>query len=241
MNPSLVKQYQEEGYTVVRGLIPPNETRPVRTRLMDLLNDTQDWPLTHFQILNPDKHRSKNGGIVPFGVQLPAKQEALFRNIADHPNLISAMEALLGGPVKRFTDQALIKSPGIGGQSFYHQDSYYWRLKPELGCNAWIALDEVGREASALAIMPGTHKTWTLIEHESYFDEPSFHNAATNQAFSRWRIPLEQIDFSREVLLPMQPGDAAFFTNFTWHRAEPNNSVACKCAYAIAYQRVEEG
>ena len=29
--------------------------------------------------------------------------------------------------------------------------------------------------------------------------------------------------------------DAAFFTNFTWHRAEPNRTGKDLCAYAIAY------
>src|SRR6185436_19113639 len=112
-------------------------------------------------------------------------------------------------------------------------------LKPELGCNAWIALDEVGVDASALAMLPGTHRTWTLTPHEQYFDEPSYHSAKNNMAFQRHRIPLSEIDFSREVLLPMSPGDAAFFTNFTWHRSERNRTGQHKCAYAIAYQRAD--
>jgi phytanoyl-CoA hydroxylase len=229
------KHYLEEGYAVVRGLISGEEAGRVRGRLMELLNGGHDWPLSHFQVLDPVRFRNPKGGVVPFGVQLPAQQEAVFREIADHPNLQRAMAELLGGPVERFTDQALIKNAAIDGPSFYHQDSFYWRLNPERGCNAWIALDEVGREASALGILPGTHRLWSLTPHEQYFDEPSLHDARTGEAFQRWRIPSEQIDFSQEVILTMSPGDAAFFTNFTWHRAEPNRSGADKCAYAIAY------
>ncbi|MCZ6678125.1 MAG: phytanoyl-CoA dioxygenase family protein [Candidatus Poribacteria bacterium] len=231
-----VQQYQDSGYTVVRGLISPEEASCVRNRLMDLLEGDHDWPDNHFQILDPSKCRNSNGGFVPIGVQRPAMREGVFEDIADHPNLQSAMAQLLGGLVKRFTDQALIKNPAISGQSFYHQDSYYWHLAPKQGCNSWIALDEVEREGSALAILPGTHESWTLIEHEGYYDEPSFHTARGGEAFKRWRIPVDQIDFSREVLLPMSPGDAAFFTNYTWHRSEPNDSGSYKCAYAIAYQ-----
>ena len=91
-------------------------------------------------------------------------------------------------------------------------------------------------DGCALAIMPGTQQSWTLIEHEGYYDEPSYHTARSAEAFKRWRIPIAEIDFSGEVLLPMSPGDAAFFTNYTWHRSEPNNSGVHKCAYAIAYQ-----
>jgi len=230
------QQYKEQGYTVVPGLISPEEAAGVRSRLMDLLEGNHDWPNAHFQVLDPSKFRNDKGGFMPIGVQLPAKQEQVFKAIADHPNLQSAMAQLLGGPVQRFTDQALIKHRDISGQSFYHQDSYYWRLHPERGCNTWIALDEVGADGCALAIMTGSHKSWTLTPHEQYYDEPSFHNAQSGEAFKRWRIPLDQIDFSREALLPMSPGDAAFFTNFTWHRSEPNQSGSHKCAYAIAYQ-----
>lgn len=231
-----LQQYRDEGYTVVRGLISSNEVTRVRTRLIEVFEGNHNWPPVHFQILDPSKFLHPDGSYVPIGVQQPARCEQVFCDIADHPNLQRAMAQLLGGPVTRYTDQALIKHRDITGQSFYHQDSYYWRIEPELGCNAWIALDEVGENASALAIKPGTHRSWTLIEHEQYYDEPSFHNARTGQAFMRWRIPSTQVDSAGEVLLPMSPGDAAFFTNFTWHRSESNRSGQHKCAYAIAYR-----
>lgn len=237
INSDLQKQYKEEGYTVVRGLIPPEELAPLRRRLMELHDGEHDWPVKHFQVLNPEKHKNPKGGYVPVGVQQPASREKIFASIADHPNLVGAMAALLNGSsVKRYTDQALIKDPEIGGESFYHQDSKYWHIGPELGCNSWIALDDVDRGASALAILPGTQKIWEIMEHEEYFDEPTFHSAETGVAFKRHRIPFDKVDFSKEVLLPMSPGDAAFFSNYTWHRAEPNRSGTFKAAYAIAYQ-----
>ncbi|MCC6444994.1 MAG: phytanoyl-CoA dioxygenase family protein [Armatimonadetes bacterium] len=230
-----LRQYREEGYTVVRGLVGPEEVAKVRARLMGLLEGEHDWSGRHFQVLDPSRYRNARGGTVPIGVQQPAEREEVFREVADHPDLQSAMSQLLGGPVRRFTNQALIKNAQVDGQSFYHQDSYYWRVEPERGCNTWIALDHVDREAIALGIMPGSHRSWTLTQHEQYFDEPTFHSAETGKAFQRWRIPFYRVDYSREVLLPMSPGDAAFFTNFTWHRAECNRSGEHKCAYAIAY------
>lgn len=236
LTPAQLQQYKDEGYTVVRGLISAEEASRVRNRLMELLDGNHDWPVGHLHVLDPAKYRAPNGKFLPVGVQRPSTREKVFRDVAYHPRLQAVMEQLLGGPVKLFTDQALIKNSKIDGQSFYHQDSYYWHIKPELGCNSWIALDEVGKGAIALAILPGTHRTWTLTPHEEYFDEPTFHNDYNGRAFKRYRIPLNRVDFSKEVLLPMKPGDAAFFTNFTWHRAESNQSGAHKCAYAVAYQ-----
>ena len=233
---SKVRQYENEGYTAVEGLISTAEAAAVRKRLMELMDGEHDWPDLHFQVLDPAKFRNSKDEFVPIGVQRPARQEAVFREVADHANLRRAMSRLLGGPVKRFTDQALIKNRAIDGQSFYHQDSYYWKIEPKRGCNAWIALDEVGVDASALGILPGSHADWTLTAHERYYDEPNYYAARTGEAFTRWRIPTDGVDLSREVVLPMRPGDAAFFSNYTWHRSEVNRSGEHKTAYAIAYQ-----
>lgn len=233
-------QYRDEGYTVIRALIPRGPLAALRARLMELRDGRHDWPPEHFQVLDPARFRNPDGSLIPVGVQVPSQRDPVFAAVADHERLRAAMSELLGGPATRFTDQALIKSPEAGSPSFYHQDSYYWRIEPQLGCNAWIALDTVGADASALAIVPASHRGWQLIEHEAYFDEPSFHSAVDGRAFKRWRIPPEHLDTAREVMLPMQPGDAAFFTNYTWHRAEPNFSGETKCAYAIAYQRTVE-
>ncbi len=75
--------------------------------------------------------------------------------------------------------------------------------------------------------------------HEQYFDEPSMHSGTTLKPYQRHRIPLERVDDSKEVLFTLAPGDGVFFTNFTWHRAEPNHSGEHKFAYAIAYQLAE--
>ncbi len=72
----------------------------------------------------------------------------------------------------------------------------------------WIPLDEVGPDAIALGIKPGTQKNWTLQSHEDYYD--------------------------------MQPGDGLFFTNYTWHRSEPNRSGETLMFYAVAYQLTKE-
>jgi hypothetical protein len=235
-----LRQYRDEGYTVVRGLIPAELLKPVRDCMIQIMHGDHDWPSEHFQVLDPTKYRNPKGGYVTGGIQLPARRSETFRRIADHPELQAAMSQLLGGPVQRFTDQALIKTAWIkeeqAGQTFYHQDSYYWHIDPRLGCNAWIALDDVGPDAIALGILPGTHRDWRLVEHEDYYDDPSWNSAVTGQPFKRHRIPLARIDPTHETVLAMEPGDAAFFTNYTWHRSEKNKSGKHLCAYAIAYR-----
>ena len=82
-----LEQYRTEGYTVVRGLISPEEGCRVRNRLMDLLAGDHDWPDTHFQVLDPSKFRNKKDGFLPIGVQRPAMREGNFQSGSRSPEL----------------------------------------------------------------------------------------------------------------------------------------------------------
>jgi phytanoyl-CoA hydroxylase len=238
-----LRQYVEEGYTLVRGLIPRPLLDIPRRVMLSLESGEHDWPAEHCHYIDPAKVRDGRGQKMPGGLQQPAKRSPEFARIADHPNLVAAMSQILGGPVTRFTDQSAIKTRLVtteqGGRSFYHQDSYYWRLDPRQGCNCWIPFDEVGRDAIALAIMPRTHRDWKLLEHEEYYDDPAYFGARATEPFKRLRIPLSQVDYTKEVLVPMQPGDGLFFTNYTWHRSEPNRTGRSLSFYAIAYRLAE--
>lgn len=238
-----LRQYDNDGFTVIDELIPADELTAVRNHLARIAEGELDgWPTQMFQIADPQHHHNSRGGPKVFGVQLPSKHNEDFAHICDHPRLVSAMKQILGNDIERHTDQSLIKHGDLannaGGQSYYHQDSYYWKLAPKVGCNVWIALDDVGPDAIALGIMPGTHKSWQLVEHEQYYDDPALCNAVTGRAFERHRIPASQIDFTKETMVPLKPGGAAFFSNYTWHRADPNLSGEMKCAYAIAYRLI---
>jgi ectoine hydroxylase-related dioxygenase (phytanoyl-CoA dioxygenase family) len=154
LSPEQIRSYHDEGYLLVRGLIPRAAIQPLREE-MHRIDDAQSvWPDEHIQIIDPAvmKHPSGKGPLV-IGVQLPAQRSDDFKRVADHPNLRAAMSQILGGEVKRFTDQCGNKTRHVdneqGGRTFYHQDSYYWRLDPRLGCNCWIPFDEVGRDAIA--------------------------------------------------------------------------------------------
>ena len=239
------KSYRERGYCLVRNLIPTDLISTARSRILEIADDLPDWPANHFQTLDPSLYKGKSGKSVPVGLQRPGLNEEIFAQIAEHTNLKSAMASVLGGEVKLFTEQIGIKHGWIeheqGGRSFFHQDSWYWKIDPELGCNCWIPTDSVDTDAIALAVMPGSHRDWKLTEHESYYDDPTWGRIRDDQfePFKRHRIIEEEIDYSREILVPMEPGDGLFFTNYTWHRSEPNRTGQTKAFYAIAYQRAK--
>ncbi len=237
-----IEQYQDVGYCVVPGLIPRELIVSARQRLEQILARRPDWNPGRFQDLDPA--RCPGGGPTAAGIQRPGLEEDVFAQIAEHEQLAESMTSLLGGQAELFTDQLGVKHGWIdteqGGRSFFHQDSWYWKIAPELGCNCWIPLDDVGVDAIALAVMPGSQRGWQLTPHEQYFDDPSMGRVDEGEfkPFQRHRIPHAAVDSSREHLVDMQPGDGLFFSNYTWHRSEPNRSGQTKAFYAIAWQRV---
>ena len=123
-----ITHYREQGCCLIPNLIPQPSIEAARLRALEIGQQLAPWPNGLFQVLDPKRYRSENDAPLPVGVQRPASQETIFADVADHPNLAEAMTALLGDPVKRFTDQIGIKHGKLneaqGGCSYYHQDSY---------------------------------------------------------------------------------------------------------------------
>jgi ectoine hydroxylase-related dioxygenase (phytanoyl-CoA dioxygenase family) len=238
--------YLNDGYCLKRDLIPLDMVSAARERVHEMIENQPDWAARSWQVLDPTRKQNSKGQPLPIGIQRPALHDPVFDAVARHPNLIAAAAELLGGEVELFTDQIGVKHGFIteeqGGCSFYHQDSYYWKIEPDLGVNCWIPLDEVGLDAIALGIMPGTQNGWELQAHEDYVDTPAWGKITDEgfKAIQRHRIPFQNIDFSEEIICPMQAGDGLFFTNYTWHRSEANRSGETKMFYAIAYQLTDE-
>ena len=104
-----ITHYREEGYCLIPNLIPQPFIEAARLRALKIGQQLAPWPSSHFQVLDPERYRSKYDTLLPAGIQRPASQETIFADVADHANLAEAMAALLGDPVKRFTDQIGIK------------------------------------------------------------------------------------------------------------------------------------
>ncbi len=127
-----LRQYREEGYCLVEELIPADLIEAARQRTMEIAGALPDWSTRHFQVLDPSRYKAAGGSPLPGGIQQPASQEDVFARVAGHPRLAAVMAGLLGGPVKRFTDQIGVKHAAVveeqGGRSYLHQYSFYWKI-----------------------------------------------------------------------------------------------------------------
>jgi phytanoyl-CoA hydroxylase len=234
LTPQQVQLFHQNGYLRLDQLLSPEEVGSLKECLDELLRGRVQWPARCFQTLDASRYKAPSGAPMPEGIQLPAGQDPRFRAIAEHPLLVAATQALIGPNVTRYTDQVILKTPGISPATFFHQDGFYWRNTPEKTVNCWIALDDAGLGNGCLCFLPGSHRLG-LQEHERYFDEPALHNGETGEPFQRLRIPLDRVDFSREVAEPVRAGGCLFFLKYTWHRSDPKRSAQQRRAYAVAY------
>jgi phytanoyl-CoA hydroxylase len=239
LSPEQKQFFAENGYVKIERLLEKDEIAGLLERIDEVLAGTREWPRGHFHTLDPAKYRAPSGAPMPEGIQRPSAVDERFRAVADHPRLVAVMRELIGAEVTRYTDQVILKSPGLSPATYFHQDGFYWRKSAEPTINCWIALEDAGRGNGCLCFMPGSHRGG-LVEHERYHDEPTLHSGETGTAFERLRIPLSVPDFSREVAEPVQAGSALAFLKYTWHRSDPNRSDQRRRAYAVAYQRKVE-
>lgn len=234
LTPEQIASFHERGYLCLPRLLSAETVAGLRERLEDVLAGRLEWPDECFQILDPAHYRAPSGRPMPEGIQQPAAQDSRFLAVAEGEPLAAAMRELIGGDASRYTDQVILKTPGISPATFFHQDGFYWRNSGERTVNCWIALDDAGAGNGCLVFQPGSHRLG-IQEHEGYFDEPALHHGRTGRPFQRLRIPLNRADPSTEVAEPVAAGGCLFFTKYTWHRSDPNRSDKPRRAYAVAY------
>ena len=201
------KEYAQNGYTLVRGLIPITEVRELVAHYMemnaaerakevydpDIIADTQD-PLKRYpRILN--LHR----------IDTRSKTHLL------DPRLRDVMVEILGIEPFAVSTMIYFKAAGARGQAL-HQDQYYLRVNPGTCCAAWVALDDCDEENGCLQVVPGSHDLPVLCTIP----------ADTNKSFTNVTVPIPD-NMSAESVI-MKAGDVLFFNGQLIHGSLPNSS-----------------
>ncbi|MCC6507720.1 MAG: phytanoyl-CoA dioxygenase family protein [Pirellulaceae bacterium] len=136
-----------------------------------------------------------------------------FLNYAQHPKWHALAEALVGEPVICDQPEWFNKPPGTNHVTPPHQDNFYFCLKPSNVVTIWLALDATDAENGCLRYVDGSH----LQGYRT-------HAKSKILGFSQGIVDYRPDDFTREVPVPLQPGDAVAHHGMTIHRADANMS-----------------
>ena len=167
------------------------------------------------------------------GIHQQVSRDKRFEKLASHRPLVDALVSLLGDDIKVLQDMALIKPPRIGSEKPAHQDAAYFEVEPfDQVVGTWWALDRATPDNGCMCVWPGTHRL-PVVEHARM--EGTFHLV----------ISPALIDSTRQVMLPMEPGDVLLFSSRLFHYTPPNRSDqrrrALQIHYASAHCRLTPG
>ena len=229
-----VRQWIEDGYFVVRGLVSTDECaeidRQAVERTRDILttgdrfgnNAMKDGQFVvgennfsdRAQPEAPEDHASKLYNL---------HRHPVFNEVARHPGINRCISGILGPDVDCFNSQFIFKNPGAWGQP-WHQDSLYFTFDREPQVGMWLATSEATEENGCLWVAPGSH---TEPLHPHITDRRPDANLGY--------LEIVDHDFSGAVPVCMSPGDVLVFHSFLMHKSSDNDSTDRRTALVYHY------
>lgn len=154
------------------------------------------------------------------------QHDSFIRGICEKPVIQQACTAFLGGPVKLWSDQVLLKPAHHGSAIPWHQDSSYWGQEQRVTC--WLAIDNATPENGCMRMIPGSHRRGQMS-----FTPKEFEGAPCNL------LETDGVNEDTQVIVPVRAGCASFHHCRTLHTSSPNTTPRRRRAIAITYERVE--
>ena len=216
------QQYDQVGFAIVRQLLGATDFAELRDNvdryIRDVVPTLSDADAFYHDRSRPEtlKQMQRMG------------QDAYFRDYLKNPKWQALAEALIGEPAQAEQPEWFNKPPGINHVTPPHQDNYYFCLRPANVLTIWMALDPVDAENGCLRYVAGSHLRGIRKHAKSQI-----------LGFSQGIADYTAEDFTREVAVPLQPGDVVAHHGNTIHRADSNLSLTRnRRSFAIVFRGV---
>ncbi|WP_371404911.1 phytanoyl-CoA dioxygenase family protein [Kribbella sp. NBC_00662] len=200
----LREEFEQTGYTLVRGLFSADEVDRLRDHYMEV---RQRGPRSH-DFAGHDSTDRDPLKRYPRMAQMHRWDETSLQWMID-PRIDEVMTTLLGRSPYAVQTMVYFKPPGSRGQAL-HQDNFYLKADPGTCVAAWMALDRVDEANGCLEVVPGSHR-WPILCTEK---------ADTTVSFTDVTVPLPSTGSA--VPVEMEPGDVLFFHGALVHGSNPN-------------------
>ena len=117
--------------------------------------------------------------------------------LATHPAILDAVEAVLGPDLLVWTVSIFAKYPRDPGYISWHQDGTYWGLDSPQVTTAWVALTDSVVANGCMRVVPGSHTSPILPHKDTY---------APNNLLSRGQEVQAEVDEKDAVDVVLQAG-----------------------------------
>jgi ectoine hydroxylase-related dioxygenase (phytanoyl-CoA dioxygenase family) len=198
-------EYDEKGFTIVRGLFSPEEVATLRDHYMAINAAGPKFTEGNYNKSAADPLRQ-----FPRLMQ-PHRDDAVSMSFMLDSRIGEVYEEILGSLPYGVQTMVYFKPAGARGQAL-HQDQRYLRVHPGTCTAAWLALDRCDEENGCMKVVPGSHR----------FDVICPIKSDTTRSFTDETVPIP--DGYEVVDVIMEPGDVLFFDGNLIHGSEPNTS-----------------
>lgn len=200
-----VRQFQQDGYFIARGLYDAEETTLLSRAARE------DKAIDEHAV----ERKDGEGGVARLTLWNHPGDD-IYGMFSRGQRLVDSMERFLGGEVYHYHSKMNMKEPRVGGAWAWHQDYGYWYqngcLFPDMA-SVMIAVDPATRENGCLQVIRGSHHMGR-IDHVLTGDQAGADMERVNVALQRLEL----------VYVEMDAGDAVFFHGNLLHRSDQNRS-----------------
>ncbi|MDT7809652.1 MAG: hypothetical protein QOJ70_3465 [Acidobacteriota bacterium] len=206
LSPEQVTRYEREGFVFPVSVLTPAEAATFRVGFETLEARLGGRP-AHTQLVQP--HLCYRWAY----------------DLATHPQVLDAVEAVVGPNILVHSSSIFPKYPGRPERICWHQDAYYWGLNLPRLTSAWIALSDSTVENGCMRAVPGTHLRGVAPHHQT---------STTGDN----RITLEvsvEVDEARAVDVVLRETEMSLHHPYLVHGSNANRSTGKRLGFAVRY------
>ncbi len=231
--------FREQGFLVVKGLVPPEDVDEMNAHMDDLLAG-RAW-IEGARVM-------KDLGIKPsqpedwLRVHMLHRLSSIHERFLLHPRVLDVLVAIIGPDVLALQSMLFFKQPGQPGQG-YHQDSYYIPTFPDTLCGAWLALTQATVQNGCLwytvgsqhePIYPSSNGLGAKLS-SNLDDLGLIENASVTDEAVNGLVRVAKKYPGKEVPVEAEPGDVVFFGGHILHRSHTNHGTTPRRSFVGHY------
>lgn len=146
--------------------------------------------------------------------------------IVHHPQVLDAVEDLIGPDILCYHLTMHIKEPGTDAIIVWHQDDDYFHLAPAEHVTAWVALSDATEAAGCMRMVPGAHLEGPI---------PHIEDPQPNHLIRRGKGIFGRFGDDDGVAVPVPAGSMSLHHTHTPHSSGPNRGSDRRIGVGISY------
>ncbi len=172
---------------------------------------------------------NESGGRFFGDLDIARRHEGFRKFVQDSPAAEIAGRIMRSAKVNFFYDQLLVKEPGTGERTPWHQDQPYWAVSGKQICSIWLPFDPIPEE-TCVEYLAGSHN-WPE------FSPYHFNDGSPYEGTGLPALPDIEAERDRHRILrfALEPGDCLVFQAMIVHGAPGNRQAQRRRALATRW------